>query len=575
MTDGLKDVHREAIIATIAANDRVERAVLFGSRATGTNTMSSDVDIALFGDQLTLTDQARLAAALGEIPMAQSVDLLLYASVANRTLREHIRRQGIEWYARPRARRNNDATVPLVSTDDTGRSSLGAEGWLYRPTFPAHWTRRPLYSMARWVNGLAFRNIEFCNIGKPVIKIAEIKGGISDQTRFTRQVFDESVRVRSGDLLFSWSGQPETSIDAFWWRGPEGWLNQHVFRVTSAEGIDSTFLFYLLRYLKPNFVAIAGNKQTTGLGHVTKRDLERLVAAAPSQSEQRTIAQILGTLDDKIELNRRMNATLEAMARALFRSWFVDFDPVRAKMEGRAAGLPKEIADLFPDRLVDSEIGEIPDGWDVSTIGQEVDVVGGSTPSTKEPSFWNGSINWATPRDLSALASPVLVATSRRITERGLERISSGLLPRGTVLLSSRAPIGYLAIADVPVAINQGFIAMKCGRRLFAVYAWLWAAAHMDEILEKANGSTFLEISKRSFRPLPVVVPSEAVRVVHARFTQSLYDRIVKNERESGVLASVRDVLLPKLVSGKLRVNVRDQAQPADERSIATAGASA
>lgn len=105
MTDGLKDAHREAIIAVIAANDRVERAVLFGSRATGTNTVTSDVDIALFGDRLTLTDQARLAVAIDEIPMAQSVDLLLYDSIRDRTLREHIRNDGVEWFERKRVPR--------------------------------------------------------------------------------------------------------------------------------------------------------------------------------------------------------------------------------------------------------------------------------------------------------------------------------------------------------------------------------------------------------------------------------------------------------------------------------------
>src|SRR5690606_6464755 len=174
-------------------------------------------------------------------------------------------------------------------------------GWLYHPTFPRHWQRTPLYAMAQWVNGLAFRDIQFTPVGKPVIKIAELKGGITEQTKYTEQEFDESVRVRPGDLLFSWSGQPETSIDVFWWRGPEGWLNQHIFRVTPANGIDRVFFFYLLRYLKPNFVAIARNKQTTGLGHVTKRDLENIQAAYPSLREQRAIAHILGTLDDKIE----------------------------------------------------------------------------------------------------------------------------------------------------------------------------------------------------------------------------------------------------------------------------------
>ena len=271
-------------------------------------------------------------------------------------------------------------------------------------------------------------------------------------------------------------------------------------------------------------------------------------------AEQTGIAHILGTLDDKIELNRRMNETLEAMARALFKSWFVDFDPVRAKMAGRDPGLPKHIADLFPDLFVDSELGEIPEGWEVSTIGQEVDVVGGSTPSTKDPSFWNGAINWATPKDLSSLASPVLVETSRRISEKGLGKISSGLLPRGTVLLSSRAPIGYLAIADVPIAINQGFIAMKCRKRLSAAYVWLWTAANIDSILENANGSTFQEISKTNFRPLPAIVPHQSIREIHDQCIRSLYNRIVKNERGSRTLAALRDALLPKLISGELRV---------------------
>ena len=100
------------------------------------------------------------------------------------------------------------------------------KSWLYHPIFPHHWKRQALYSLAEWVNGLAFRNIQFSESGLPVIKIAEIKGGISAQTKFTQQSFDESVRVNPGDMLFSWSGQPETSIDVFWWNGPEGWLNQ-------------------------------------------------------------------------------------------------------------------------------------------------------------------------------------------------------------------------------------------------------------------------------------------------------------------------------------------------------------
>jgi type I restriction enzyme S subunit len=163
--------------------------------------------------------------------------------------------------------------------------SARMNGWPYLALFPDDWERRDLYSLAQWVNGIAFRDIQFSPLGKSVIKVAEIKGGVTGQTKFTEQVFDESVHIRAGDLLFSWSGQPETSIDVFWWRGSDGWLNQHSFRVTPAETVDRTFFFYLLRYLRPNFVAIARNKQTTGLGHVTRADLKRIQAAIPPLPE--------------------------------------------------------------------------------------------------------------------------------------------------------------------------------------------------------------------------------------------------------------------------------------------------
>ena len=291
------------------------------------------------------------------------------------------------------------------------------------------------------------------------------------------------------------------------------------------------------------------------------RDINRIELPLPPLEDQRAIALILGTLDDKIELNRKQNETLEAMARALFKAWFVDFEPVRAKQEGRwqrgqsLPGLPGHLYDVFPDRLVESELGEIPEGWRHSTIGEEVTVCGGSTPSTKEPEFWEGGQHcWATPKDLSALKFPVLLDTDRKITDAGLAKISSGLLPVGTVLLSSRAPIGYLAIAEVPTAINQGFIAMKCDGTLPNVFVLPWCRESMDAIVGNANGSTFQEISKNNFRPLRVVVPSDPVLTSFTRSAGSLYRQLAENERESRSLARLRDTLLPKLISGELRV---------------------
>lgn len=314
---------------------------------------------------------------------------------------------------------------------------------------------------------------------------------------------------------------------------------------------DSLFVYYLTR--EPEFRRFAEKQMsgTSGRQRVTWQALAEYKLPEIVPSQRAAIAATLGALDDKIELNRKMSATLEAMARALFRDWFVDFGPTRARMEARPPTLSPDLWSLFPDRL-DAE-GK-PEGWEVSTIGEEVRVVGGSTPSTKEPDLWDGGINWATPKDLSNLAAPVLLETSRTITAAGLAKISSGLLPVGSLLLSSRAPIGYLAIAEVPVAINQGFIGMICDKRVSNVFAWLWTLENIEAILSKANGSTFQEISKGNFRPLSVVVPSEPVLRAFDAIAKPLYDRIAKNERESRTLAQTRDLLLPRLMSGEIRV---------------------
>ena len=326
-----------------------------------------------------------------------------------------------------------------------------------------------------------------------------------------------------------------------------------------SEVLDNRFLKFLMQSAPVQHQLHARATGTTVLG-IKQKELRQIGLALPPLPEQHAIAHILGTLDDKIELNRRMNETLEAMARALFKSWFVNFDPVRAKMEERDTGLPQHLADLFPDRMVDSELGEIPKGWEVKTLGDVAEVVGGTTPSTKQAEYWKGGTHcWATPKDLSALTMPVLLDTERKITDVGLQRIGSGLLPPGTVLLSSRAPIGYLAIAEMPVAINQGFIAMLPRERVSNQFLLRWSEAFHDEIVNHANGSTFLEISKSNFRQIPVVTPNESIMSTHGTLASSLHKRVVSNEHLSRALAALRDALLPKLISGEIRLRDGDK----------------
>ena len=180
-------------------------------------------------------------------------------------------------------------------------------------TIPACWHVVRLGDAADWANGLAFRDIQFSEIGKPVIRIAELKAGITTQTKFTKQSFDQSVYIHPGDLLFAWSGQPETSINAFWWNGPEGWLNQHIFRVTTRSQVNTTFFYYLLRHLNSVFVRIARGKQTAGLGHVTKEELFKMEAAFPPMREQQAIAEALDGVDEAIEHARQERDALQLL----------------------------------------------------------------------------------------------------------------------------------------------------------------------------------------------------------------------------------------------------------------------
>lgn len=333
--------------------------------------------------------------------------------------------------------------------------------------------------------------------------------------------------------------------------GLECCVGQRQVLLRAGKDIDPVYLFYTLQspYVRHQILWNEGTGST--VSNVRIPILKQL--KIPRQPNESSIAAILKAIDDKIDLNQRMNETLEAMARALFKSWFVDFDPVRAKAEGRKPeGMDAATAALFPAAFNDDGL---PEGWDASEIGREATVCGGSTPSTKEPAFWDGDINWTSPKDLSSLSHPVLIDTERKITQAGLEKISSGLLPLGTVLLSSRAPIGYIAITEIPVAINQGYIALIPDKRLPNIYLWLWLIENMEEIKSRANGSTFQEISKSNFRPIPVVVPRKEILVLFENTVGPLYRLLVNNVQQSKTLSTIRDALLPKLISGELRID--------------------
>jgi type I restriction enzyme S subunit len=160
---------------------------------------------------------------------------------------------------------------------------------------------------------------------------------------------------------------------------------------------------------------------------------------------------------------------------------------------------------------------------------------------------------------MSSLSVPLLLSTERKLTDDGIARISSGQLPLGTVLLSSRAPIGYLAVTEIPVSINQGIIAMVCNEHFPNYYALHWTRTNLGIILSKANGSTFLEISKSNFRLIKAIVPTVEVLNSYMGLVEPLYSRIESMLLENQLLITIRDELLPKLISGDLRINCTER----------------
>lgn len=343
---------------------------------------------------------------------------------------------------------------------------------------------------------------------------------------------------------------------------PEKYVVSTKFMVIESLGrVSPRFLYHVLtnQASLDEFQRIAESRSGT-FPQITFDSIAHFPIPIPSKQEQATLVKFLDSIQDRITLLRETNTTLEAIAQALFKSWFVDFDPVHAKQQSRAPeGMDEATAALFPDGFEESEQGLVPRGWRVAPIGDVVESVGGGTPDTKESSYWdNGKYCWTTPKDLSGIQAPVLLTTERKLTDKGLAKVSSGLLPAGTLLLSSRAPIGYLAVAQVPMAINQGYIAMLPNSQLPPLFMLFWCRQNMETIKSRANGSTFMEISKKAFRPIPILVPPVTVIDAFVGIAGALFNRLVENEKQAQTLATLRDTLLPRLISGQLRLPVAE-----------------
>lgn len=304
---------------------------------------------------------------------------------------------------------------------------------------------------------------------------------------------------------------------------------------------DYRFVYYALcnDYTYLASLANGGAQQ-----NLNAQQIKEFAIPFPSLEGQKRIANILSSLDDKIELNRRINENLEQQAQALFKSWFVDFEP-------------------FKDgKFVDSELGMIPEGWRVGTLEEIGQIIGGGTPSKANSSFYcENGIPWITPKDLSINKSKYISRGENDITEIGYRNSSAKKIPAGSVLFSSRAPIGYIAIANNEVTTNQGFksvIPTKAG----TCFIYLFLQLYKKYIESLATGSTFKEASGALMKSLKLKIPPQSIFENFEFMLNPLFSQQCVLESEIDHLSKLRDTLLPRLMSGELAIT------DVDDRSI-------
>ena len=312
--------------------------------------------------------------------------------------------------------------------------------------------------------------------------------------------------------------------------------NQQINSIIPSDKFDPDFIYYALVLLGKQLKYLS--KTSTAVPIINKSDFSNNSIFAPlDKTHQKKISAVLSSLDDKIELNNQINANLEQQAQAIFKSWFIDFEPFKN------------------GEFVESELGLIPKGWNVGKLSDIGDIVGGSTPSkSNESYFTNKGISWITPKDLSNNKSKFIAKGEVDITTEGLKNSSAKLMPQGSILYSSRAPIGYIAIAKNDICTNQGFKSIVPSQNIGTEFIYYYLKEKTIDIESQASGSTFKEISGTFMKNYPVIIPDATTLTRFNLICSSFFSQQEKNEEENYHLSKLRDFLLPKLMSGEIEI---------------------
>jgi len=323
----------------------------------------------------------------------------------------------------------------------------------------------------------------------------------------------------------------------------------------------------------------------TATKFLTKKILDAYEVSLPSYDEQERIADILWSLQDKLNLNTQTNQTLEAIAQAIFKSWFVDFEPVKAKMAALEAGGTAEEAEraamcaisgkdeaalaqlqteqpdayaeltqtaaLFPSAAQDSELGEIPERWDVASLSDLIQITGGGTPKRSEPNYWNGDVPWFSVKDIPADGNVFVVDTEEKITHEGLKKSSTKLLKKGTTIITARGTVGKLALLASDMCMNQSCYGIN-GKGTGPYFNYFNLSQAVSTLQRNTHGAVFDTITTKTFDTYRTSFSGSEIANRFDAVVMPILEKVESNIRESMALTHIRDTLLPKLLSGEL-----------------------
>ena len=385
--------------------------------------------------------------------------------------------------------------------------------------------KTPLKLGSSWSDS-GYRALSAKNIKTGQI-VAEDSIRFVDEELYRKWMKDE---VKKGDILIT-SEAPFGQI--YYWDSDEKIvLSQRLFDVRLNDEVCHKYVYYFMtshRYQKD----LEGRATGTTVTGLRQPELLKSTILLPPLSAQRSIASILSSLDRKIELNNKINADLEEMAQAIFKNWFVDFEPFKN------------------GKFVNSELGMIPEGWKVGTLTDVIKLMPGGTPKTSEPLYWeNGTIPFFSPKDVSGL---YCFETEKHITEAGLNKCSSNLYPKDTIFITCRGTVGKVCLTACNMAMNQSNYAIKAMDGYSQYYVYYLVKSVVERLIKKSNGAVFSAITSKDFDE-EILIPSKKAVEDFTNVIDGFFRRIVTIGSESSRLSLLRDTLLPRLMSGEIEV---------------------